>query len=306
MANALQTVFADIAEAIRGKTGKTDKIAPANMASEIEGITGGDSGGSGGSDGVTFLQTEMAGYSTIEYYVSKLTNTPYITIPNTAKNIRGWYWFDFEGTDSSGKRIETKSYSKRFNSEEDYTVSDAGDGYKKVKFDTHSLQVSGASMLRKTNSSIAIIYDIPDTHMENGVLTLGQSVVAIGDANAKINSSDRTSTAFAGSSPYYMKELDMRESAITTIKGYFGSQNAELEKIYLPRGLTKINSSFSFNNNGLKEIHFTSQTPPTIGSSSYLSGVPTGCTIYVPTGTLATYKSATNYPSPTTYTYVEE
>lgn len=63
MANALQTVFTDIANAIRGKTGKTDAIAPANMASEIESITtgGGNTGGWAAlaSDGASYMGEEI-------------------------------------------------------------------------------------------------------------------------------------------------------------------------------------------------------------------------------------------------------
>lgn len=33
---------------------------------------------------------------------------------------------------------------------------------------------------------------------------------------------------------------------------------------------------------------------------------PTGCKIYVPTGSLAAYTSTSNYPSSSTYTYIEE
>ena len=34
--------------------------------------------------------------------------------------------------------------------------------------------------------------------------------------------------------------------------------------------------------------------------------LPTDCILYVPAGTLETYKAATNFPDPTKYTYVEE
>ena len=57
---------------------------------------------------------------------------------------------------------------------------------------------------------------------------------------------------------------------------------------------------------GLGSIHFKSSTPPTVLSSNAWSNVPTDCIIYVPSGSLSTYTSATNYPSSSTYTYVEE
>lgn len=45
MANSLKTLFADIADAIRAKTGNTDKIVPSDFPAQINGIktTGGES-----------------------------------------------------------------------------------------------------------------------------------------------------------------------------------------------------------------------------------------------------------------------
>lgn len=43
---SLSSIFQDIADAIRTKTGKSESIYPVDMASEIEGIE------SGGSDGI--------------------------------------------------------------------------------------------------------------------------------------------------------------------------------------------------------------------------------------------------------------
>lgn len=70
--------------------------------------------------------------------------------------------------------------------------------------------------------------------------------------------------------------------------------------------VTSINGSvFSGDyNTKIGEIHFTTTTPPSITSSSF--SIPTDCKIYVPSGYLSAYTSATNYPSSSTYTYVEE
>ena len=42
---SLTSIFQDIANAIRSKTGKADSIYPSDMASEIEGIASGGSNG---------------------------------------------------------------------------------------------------------------------------------------------------------------------------------------------------------------------------------------------------------------------
>lgn len=54
------------------------------------------------------------------------------------------------------------------------------------------------------------------------------------------------------------------------------------------------------------EIHFKSTLPPTVNNSNAFTGLPTNCKIYVPSGYLSAYTTASNYPSSVTYTYVEE
>lgn len=57
--------------------------------------------------------------------------------------------------------------------------------------------------------------------------------------------------------------------------------------------------------NGCAFVRFESTTPPPAVSSSTFAGFPNDCIIYVPSGTLAAYTNATNYPSSSTYTYIE-
>ena len=79
-----------------------------------------------------------------------------------------------------------------------------------------------------------------------------------------------------------------------------------LSNIYIPNSVTTIsNNAFQYCYS-LAEIHFKSSTPPTVSSSNAFSDIPADCKIYVPTGSLSAYTSATNYPSSSTYTYIEE
>jgi hypothetical protein len=84
----------------------------------------------------------------------------------------------------------------------------------------------------------------------------------------------------------------------------WGCEN--LRYISVPQGITSISDYAFYDLPNIEEIHFLSSTPPTIGGSNAFYGVPTTCKIYVPTGSLSAYTSATNYPSASTYTYVEE
>ena len=79
-----------------------------------------------------------------------------------------------------------------------------------------------------------------------------------------------------------------------------------LTNITIPSGVTSIGGSAFSSCVGLSEIHFKPSTPPTVSSSNAFTSIPTDCIIYVPTGKLTAYTSASNYPSSNTYTYREE
>lgn len=118
-------------------------------------------------------------------------------------------------------------------------------------------------------------------------------------------------------------------TAITTLGEAFFTGCAKLQEINLPQGLTAIPTS-CFSSCGnlrtitipaavttignyafsgcvlLHKIKFLPTTPPTISNSNAFSNLPAGCVISVPTGSLSAYTSAQNYPSSSTYTYIEE
>lgn len=79
-----------------------------------------------------------------------------------------------------------------------------------------------------------------------------------------------------------------------------------LSSIVVPSNVTSIGAEAFYNCYGLGEIHFKPSTPPTVANSNAWTNLPTDCKIYVPSGKLSAYTGATNYPSSSTYTYVEE
>ena len=81
---------------------------------------------------------------------------------------------------------------------------------------------------------------------------------------------------------------------------------ASLYSITIPASVVSIGNNSFYCCYNLHEIHFLPTTPPTLGGGSVFSNVPAGCKIYVPSGSLSAYTSATNYPSSSTYTYIEE
>ena len=78
-----------------------------------------------------------------------------------------------------------------------------------------------------------------------------------------------------------------------------------LASITIPNGITSIEPSAFYSCYGLGFIKFTKTTPPIVSASNTWTNIPIDCKIYVPSGSLAAYTSATNYPSSSTYTYVE-
>lgn len=92
----------------------------------------------------------------------------------------------------------------------------------------------------------------------------------------------------------------------TQVRGNICRFCYQLRSITIPSGVTSI-AAYAFDSClSLHEIHFKPTTPPTVANSSAFTNIPPACKIYVPTGSLSAYTSATNYPSSSTYTYVEE
>lgn len=80
----------------------------------------------------------------------------------------------------------------------------------------------------------------------------------------------------------------------------------KLSNITISNSVSRIGTSTFYECYGLAELHFLSATPPTVPNPNAFSNVPTDCKIFVPAGSLNTYTTATNYPSSSTYTYIEE
>lgn len=79
-----------------------------------------------------------------------------------------------------------------------------------------------------------------------------------------------------------------------------------LQSITIPAAVTTIGANAFANCYSMASITFLPTTPPTVDDANAWTNLPTTCTIHVPSGTLADYTAAANYPDPATYTYVED
>ena len=101
-------------------------------------------------------------------------------------------------------------------------------------------------------------------------------------------------------------------SSITIPDGVTSIGNSEFQNCYslssvtIPDGVTSIGNIAFSGCYGLAHFYFLPTTPPSVSNSDAFSNIPTDCVIHVPVGSLSAYTSATNYPSSSTYTYVED
>lgn len=94
-------------------------------------------------------------------------------------------------------------------------------------------------------------------------------------------------------------------SSVTEIASRAFTNCTSLTSIVIPVNVATI-GTYAFNScTGLTSIKFEPTTPPTVANANAWSSVPTTCVIQVPTGSLTAYTTASNYPNPNTYTYVE-
>ena len=142
-------------------------------------------------------------------------------------------------------------------------------------------------------------------------LTIPSSVTSIGNnafqscyalTSLTIPSSVTSIGPNAFQSCYALTSLTI-PSGVTSIGNYAFQSCYALTSLTIPSGVTSIGASAFQNCYSVTEYHFQSTTPPTLGTSNFSSINPL-CKIYVPSGYLEAYKTATNW---STYaSYMEE
>lgn len=90
-------------------------------------------------------------------------------------------------------------------------------------------------------------------------------------------------------------------SSVATV-GTFAFENcASLLNITIPNSVTTISGSAFYGCRSMMEYHLLPSSPPSLSSTTAFTGIPDDCIIYVPSGTLTAYQTATNWSSFASY-----
>ena len=154
-------------------------------------------------------------------------------------------------------------------------------------------------------SCFELCYALPYITITNSATFLTGAFIDCHSMSAVSISNSVTNFSDAFSKCYAMSNVTIPNS-VTSINGYGFYICYSLSNITIPESITSIGEYTFYNCSGLGEIHFTSATPPTVSASNAFTSLPSDCKIYVPTASLDAYKSATNYPSASSYTYIGE
>ena len=342
---ALDAGLTSVANAIRSKGGTSASLSfPQGFVDAIDDIeTGGGGGGADASNPVKFIDydgTLLYSYTVAE--LQALTELP-ANPSHSGLTAQGWNWTLAKAkaqltampdagltvgqmyiTDDGKTRIychfETGRLEPYLGIGVQGTVTvDWGDG---------------SSTDTLTGTSLTTAKTVQHTYSAAGdytiVLTVTSGSFSFFGVNNAAHILKKSATTLAGIHRVYanaVKRIEMGTSAsianyafnycsslssitipdgVTSIANYAFSSCSSLSSITIPDGVTSIGISAFSSCYGLAELRFLPSAPPTVSASNAFANLQTDCIIYVPAGSLEAYTSATNYPSSSTYTYVEE
>lgn len=147
-------------------------------------------------------------------------------------------------------------------------------------------------------------YSLNNVVLHNDITSIGRSAFSYNYALSNITLP--SSLISIGSSAFnycYGLRNIVLPSTLTTIESTAFQYCRGLSTITIPANVTSIGSN-AFAQCSLLEIRFESSTPPVLGNSGSVSLDPIA-KIYIPAGSYTAYTTATNYPDPNTYTYIE-
>ena len=157
------------------------------------------------------------------------------------------------------------------------------------------------------NGAFAFCSSLSSITIPDGVTSIGNSAFSDCYGLSSITIPDGVTSIGNGafSSCYSLSSITIPDG-VTSISNSAFSSCSSLLSITISDGVTSISNSAFSGCYGLAHIYFLPTTPPSVSNSNAFTDIPTDCVIHVPVGSLSAYTSATNYPSSSTYTYVED
>lgn len=315
------STLAGIANAIREKNGSADFYTPAQMASAIAELNGGGSEEEWIGDGNTHIWIHLEegrtspmlgvcpkGTVTVDWgdgtTPDVLTGTSTSTVKWTPTHnyaAAGDYVVTLivSGTMGFCGEIAAGSYLLRYSEAQDNRNYAYLNSAKKIEVGGGVQELGNHAFNRLTN--------LMSIYIPSGVRSTSLCVFYYCYSLPSVQFPDGV-TNIAGSAFYNCYSLSSVQipDSVTGIGGNAFTGCQSLSSLRIPEGVSVINAAMLSNCFSLGKIRFEATNPPTVTYSGEFKNVPTDCVISVPVGTLAAYTSATNYPDPATYTYIEE
>ena len=99
---------------------------------------------------------------------------------------------------------------------------------------------------------------------------------------------------------YHLLDIEI-PADVTSIGSSAFKYCKSLKTMTIPSWVANIGAEAFSGCVNIKEYHLLPATPPTLANADAFTGIPSGCVIYVPTGSLSAYQTASNWSTYASY-----